>query len=67
MSGRRNVKPEPNLLARRPYRDDWPPACPLGCGFTGEPNDQQTPYAACVIGGVKDSARHQRPPLGGAS
>ena len=61
---RRNVKPEPNLLAHRPYRDDWPPTCPAGCGFVGEPNDTQSPWIACTVGGVVDPARHQRQPVG---
>lgn len=37
----------------------WPPTCPA-CGWTGEPNAEQTPYVAC--GGKK--ARHQRQPTG---
>ncbi len=37
---RRNVKPDPNLLVRAPLRQHWPPACPAGCGFIGEPNDR---------------------------
>lgn len=59
MTGRRNVKPEPNLLVRAPYRDDWPPTCGQ-CGWRGEPNDRQSPYRACN----GDPARHQRTPVG---
>jgi hypothetical protein len=59
---RRNVKPEPNLLVRAAYREDWPPTCAqcvvpgTGVGWQGEPNDQQSPYIACH----GDPARHQR-------
>ena len=67
MTGRRNNSVEPNLLARRPYRDDWPPTCTWCAnedegylGWQGEPNDQQSPYLACW----GDPTRHQRPPLG---
>ncbi len=59
---RRNVKPEPNILVRAPLRQNWPPACPAGCGFIGEPNDRQSPWIACY----GDPARHQRPPVGTA-
>ena len=59
----RNNSVEPNLLAHRPYRDTWPPTCPLGCGFVGEPNDAQSPWIACW----GDPTRHQRTPVGGAT
>lgn len=61
---RRNVNPEPNLLVRAAYRQDWPPACPAGCGFVGEPNDTQTPWVYCGDGADEArQARHQRQPV----
>ena len=66
MPSRRNVKPEPNILVRAAYRDDWPPTCTRCAnedegypGWQGEPNDTQSPYLACW----GDPARHQRTPV----
>ena len=61
----RKTGPKPELVSRGVHRTAWPPTCPIpDCGFVGEPNDRQTPYAACTIGGHTDPTRHQRTPLG---
>lgn len=52
----------------RPFIASWPPGC-RWCGFVGEPNDEQSPYLACVtaaeraagVGG--DIRRHYRDPV----
>lgn len=66
MSGRRNVKPEPNILVRGEYRG-FPPRCER-CGWTGVASQEASPYINCVR--AKDEpvavrqARHQRAPVG---
>ena len=46
MSGRRNVKPEPNILVRGEYRG-YPPRCEQ-CGWTGVATQEASPYLNCV-------------------
>ena len=66
MSGRRNVKPEPNILVRGEYRG-YPPRCEQ-CGWTGVATQDASPYINCVRAADEDltvrQARHQRTPVG---
>lgn len=61
MAGSKKSVRKPTRVLPGPVREL--PRCSyagVGCGFVGEPNDQQSPYIAC--GGVPSA--HYRPEVG---